>query len=227
MPIGARIRPHFSRPSADLVEAFKPMNSADVSDATERIYTADGAIRRVSPGPVPGPALVGPALTVSVRPEDHLMLHAAIDLAQPGDVIVVSTGGGSPSALMGELVCAWARHRGVAGIILDAPVRDVDLLSLPVFARGSHPRAPGRSAPGEVGYPISLGGVPVHPGDIVVADNDGIVFVPQSDAPLVLERTRGVVERDIKNRKLVTDGTWDRTWIPKALQAAGVTFEEE
>lgn len=225
MPIGARVHSGFQRPDPALVAQFAGLPSCDVSDAAGKFYVADAGIKRVGG---PGGVLVGPAVTVHCRPDDNLMIHAAIDLAaRPGDVIVVSAGGGLSTALVGELVTLWARKRGVAGFVVDGAVRDCELLAVPAFARGTTPRAPSRQAAGEVGYPVGIGGVGVHPGDIIVADSDGVVVVPQQDAAGVLARAKAVREKDFRSRTDIDAGTYDRSWLAGALKAAGVTADEE
>jgi len=218
MPIGARIRSHFRRPPQELVASFARLAACDVADATGRHFVADPAIKAMGRS---GP-LVGTAVTVLCRPEDNLMIHAAIDLALPGDVIVVSAGGGTTTALVGEMVSRWARHRGVAGFIIDGAVRDVEALALPTYARGTNPRAPFKVAAGEVGYPVGIGGLTVSSGDIVVADADGVVVVPQDDAAAVLARARALAAHDVAARSAIDNGTYDRLWVGPALKAAGV-----
>jgi RraA family protein len=221
MPVGARIRSRFPRPDAELVTAFAGLAASDVADALGRLGIADPAITWTGGGK----RLAGPALTVLCRPDDNLMIHAAIDRAQPGDVIVVAAGGGAQTALIGEMLSRWAKERGVAGFVIDGPVRDVDAMVLPVLARGTSPRAPFRVAPGEVGYPVGLGSVAVHPGDIIVADADGVVVVPLADAAAVLAKAQAVGRKDEQDRAAMAAGTYDRSWVHPALKAAGV--EEE
>lgn len=221
MPIGARIRPEFERPDPALVKGLAACGSSDLADAMGRLHTVDASLRSLG---VEG-RLCGPALTVLTHPDDNLMIHAAIDLARPGDVIVVSGGGGLQTALVGEMVVAWAKERGVAGFIIDGAVRDVEALSLPVYARGSSPRAPFKVAPGEVGYPVGLGGLAVMPGDIVLADADGVVVIPREDGPLVLKRAQAVLAGDVEARAAMASGTYDRSWVAKALFQAGVDLE--
>lgn len=229
--IGARIRTAFSRPDPALLAAFRALPASDVADATGRLYVVEPGIRFVGGGsggnPGPGtPLLVGPALTVLTRPDDHLMVQAAIDLAEPGDVIVVSAGG-STTAMIGELMSVWAARRGVAGFVIDGSVRDVNSLAVPTFARGVSPRAPFRAAAGEIGFPIGLGGLAVAAGDIVVADADGIVIVPQRDAASVLERAQAVQSAGTRSLADIDAGTFDRSWLFGALRTAGVTTNRD
>jgi regulator of RNase E activity RraA len=222
MTIGARVRSSFNRPSQALVDRFVGLAACDVADAAGRLYVADPAIRHVGGAG----RLVGTALPVLCQPFDNLMIHAAIDMAQPGDVIVISAGGGTQTALVGELVSLWAKQRGVAGFVVDGAVRDVDALAVPVFAKGINARAPGKSAPGEVGYSVSLGGVTVNPGDIIVADSDGVAVVPLADAEAVLAAVAGVIAKDHASKQQMNDGTFDRTWVAVALKVAGVEGEQ-
>lgn len=222
MPIGARIRRNFTRPDPTLVAEFRELTASDVADAAGRFFIA-GGIRHMGGGT----RLFGPALPVLIRPGDHLMVHAAIDRARPGDVIVVSTGGDEMTAVIGEVMSVYAQTRGVAGFVIDGPVRDIEALAVPVFARGANPRAPLKAAPGEIGYPVAIGGVVVSPGDMVVADLDGVVVIPQADAAVVAAKTRTVVAGVKKNLEQIAAGNWDRSWVDAALKAAGVEEEQE
>lgn len=221
MPIGARIQSHFQRPDPALVAALAGYSTCDLADAMGRFHMADPAIR-----PMAGAGrLAGPALTVLTRPDDNLMIHAAIDLAEPGDVLVISAGGGVQTALVGELVAAWAAQRGLAGFVIDGPVRDIEALALPTYARGCSVRAPFKKAAGEVGYPVGLGGVAVMPGDIVVADDNGVVIIPKDDAPDVLQRVQAIAAGDEQSRAAMAAGQFDRSWVKEATRAAGVAEE--
>lgn len=218
MPVGARIRASFPRPDAATLAALAGVSSCDAADALGRLAVVDPGIHRLAGRGI----LVGPALPVLCRPDDNLMIHAAIDLAQPGDVIVVSAGGGSQTALVGELVSTWAKIRGVAGFVIDGAVRDVEALQVPAFARGTSPRAPFKVAPGEVGFPVGLGGVAVAPGDIVIADADGVVVVPQAEAAEVLTRLAAVRQAEQSVKADMASGTDGRAWVAQALEKAGV-----
>ncbi|MDA0629289.1 RraA family protein, partial [Acinetobacter baumannii] len=122
------------------------------------------------------------ACTVRVFPGDNLMVHKSLDIAQPGDIVVVTAGGSNMNAILGDMICTKAKHRHIAGFIVDGLIRDLpDILPLdfPVWARGTTPIGPLHRGPGEVNYPIACGGVVVNPGDLVVADDAGIVAIPQ------------------------------------------------
>jgi regulator of RNase E activity RraA len=147
----------------------------------------------------PGYHLSGPALTVRTRPGDNLMIWKAIDIAKPGDVLVIGAYGFTTTGCMGDLVVTVAKAKGVAGIVCDGLCRDtagIRATELPTFVMGSVPSSPGKDGPGEIGGPISCGGVAVHSGDIIVGDEDGVVVVPQADAPAVVERLKQIEENE-------------------------------
>ncbi len=222
MPIGARIKTNYRRPDRDLLAAFAELNTADVADAMGRHFMVGAGIKHVGGGP----RAVGAALTVLCRPDDNLMIHAAIEFAQPGDVLVVSGGGETEIGLVGELLSAWAQKRGVAGLVVDGAVRDSYALRVPTFARGTSVRAPLKRNPGEVGFPVALPGVVVSPGDIVMADPDGVVIVPQVNAEQVLVQARRIAANNRATLHDIEQGCYDRSWLGIALRGAGVREEE-
>lgn len=170
--------------TADLVLRFAQLPAANIGDAQERTGTASG----LHPIWV-GAKLAGPAYTVWTRPGDNLYIHKALDNAQPGDVIVVNGGGDTSRALIGDLIGIRAKNLGIAGFVIDGAVRDAEALaecSLPVFARSTTPAGPYKHGPGRLQEPVAICGVVVTPGDVVVADADGVVVVRRQDAPQVL-----------------------------------------
>ncbi|MDP2261827.1 MAG: RraA family protein [Hydrogenophaga sp.] len=179
----------------------------------------------------PSMRFAGPALTVEVRPGDNLMIHAAMALAQPGDVIVVDGKGDLTSALMGEIMCQQCVALGVAAVVIDGAVRDSEAireLAFPMYAAGLNPNGPTKYVPGRVNHPVSLGGVTVHPGDLVVGDADGVTVIERAKAasllPLAEEKVAAETRRiaDIRSRKALRP-----QWLEGALRAAGVIGEGE
>ena len=173
----------------------------------------------------------GPALTVEVRPGDNLMIHAALALARPGDVIVVDGKGDLGSALMGEIMSRQAMALGVAAVVIDGAVRDseaIRALGFPMFAAGLNPNGPTKSVAGRLNHPVSIGGVTVKPGDLVVGDADGVTVIEREKAaamlPLAAEKVTAETRRiaDIQSRKALRPG-----WLDGALRAAGVLREGE
>jgi regulator of RNase E activity RraA len=161
---------------------------------------------------------------VKTAPGDNLLVHKALDVARPGDVIVVDAGGFADHAIIGELMAARARQRGIAGLVIWGAIRDSAELgagSYPVFACAVTHRGPYKNGPGEINVPVVMGGMPVHPGDIVVGDADGLVAVPQDQAERVLASAQAILQKETAAMKQMQDGTVDRSWVDKALREKG------
>jgi len=223
MTAGFRILPMPRRPSPALVAALGEMVPAHLSDNMSRLQGAAAAIRPMHRGG----RLAGVALTVRVPPGDNLMVHKAIDIAQPGDVIVVDAGGALEQAIIGDIMTSHAAKRGVAGFVIDGAIRDADELAardFPVYGRGVTHRGPYKNGPGEIGVPVSIGGMVVNPGDIVVGDGDGVVAVPQADAEAVLAAAREQKKKEDATLAAIAAGTIDRKWVDETLRAKGCEF---
>jgi regulator of RNase E activity RraA len=208
------------RVAPELVEAFRGKAAANVGDAQGRFRFMDpGIVTRT------GLPLCGVAVTVNARPGDNLMVHKALEVAQPGDVVVVCTNGNTTSAVFGELMGHTAVGAGVGGIVVDGAIRDVDglkALGLPAFSRTVTPGGCDKDGPGEIGVPISCGGVPVLPGDLVVGDEDGVVVVPREDVPAVLAAVEALEERERKRIAEIQGGGLFKAEIDETLRARGV-----
>ncbi len=194
-PSPVRVAPAHDRPPAPLVERFRGVPVATVGDAQERLWVLDGGISAMWHGA----ACAGPALTVYTRAGDNLAVHRALDLARPGDVLVVNGQGDTTRALLGGLMAARARQLGLAGIVVDGAVRDVDEIAsaeLPVFARASVPAGPYKNGPAEIGVPVACGGVVCSPGDIVCGDADGAAVVPQARARQVADAICAILRHE-------------------------------
>lgn len=218
--VGMRIFPHINRPTAALIEGFAGLPVANIADNMNRMSCMDAKLRPLNDIP-----LLGPAFTVKSRPGDNLMLHKALDLAQPGDIVVVDAQGDLSNSIMGELMALWAKQRGLGGFIVDGAIRDVGALKkmgMPIYAAGVTPAGPYKDGPGEINVPVVCGGVVVHPGDILVGDEDGIVVINPRDAESLLEKSRAKSRKEQQDVAAITRMTWDRTWVDKALQERGV-----
>jgi len=216
---GFRILPAPKRPSAALLKQFKNVVVAHLSDNMGRLQGAVDLLPMHKGG-----QMLGVALTVRVPPGDNLMVHKAIDIAQPGDVIVVDAGGEVTTAIIGEIMTTLAAKRKVAGMVIDGAVRDSGALarnSFPVYARGVSHRGPYKDGPGEINVPISIGGMVVNPGDIVVGDDDGFVAVSQADAPALIALAWKKAKEEDATLKAIAKGTVDRSWVDKSLKAKG------
>lgn len=220
---GLRMRQASARPDRDVVEGLSEFETPSISDLMNRLYAVNSAITCLTPGL---PPLAGPACTVKVLPGDNLLVHAALDVAAPGDVVVVDSGGFGPAAVLGDLVATKARHRGIAGFVVDGLVRDLPgilaLGDLPVYARGVTPIGPLHRGPGEIGYPVSIGGIVVQAGDVVVADLNGITIVPLEDAAAVLLRLRERAAAEAEYVAAVARGQFSNSWVDDTLRSAGV-----
>ena len=200
-----------------LVTRFEALPAAAVSDAMQRDPGVTG-LRLMSAGCVgtQRKSMAGLAVTVRTRPGDNLALHVALDLARPGEVIVVDGGGELRNALLGELIVTYAMRRGIAGIVVDGAIRDSEQLlqlPLPVYARGVSHRGPYKSGPGWVNPPVSVGGTVVCRGDVIVGDADGVVSVSADRAAIVAERAESIVGSELAQQELIDGGDWDRSWI--------------
>jgi RraA family protein len=223
---GFRVRTECTRVAPEVVAALGRYETPDISDLMNRLYTMVADIR-----PMTGPNLpiLGTAITVKTYPGDNLMVHKALDVAKPGDVIVVDTGGARRTAVLGDLVSAKARHRGIGGFVVDGLIRDLpgilELKDLPVFARGVTPVGPLHRGPGEINYPVAVGGIVVQPGDAIVGDLNGVVVVPKDSAPEILQRLEDHAEANASYTAAVARGEFSNAWVDKLLADNGLTPE--
>ncbi len=221
MTLGFRIKQRARKVDATVVERFRALPVANVSDSMSRMFGAGPTLR-----PLPsGGMLAGPTLTVKTRPGDTLMVHKALLLAEPGDVIVVDAGGDLTNALIGELMLSYARAKGAAGVIVNGAVRDLGWIranDFPVYAAGVTHRGPYKEGPGEINVPISLGGMVVEPGDLLLGDEDGLVCVPFVDTETVHRAASAKHAAETKQYEDTVAGRLDpKTWVDEALRKLG------
>lgn len=174
--------------------------------------------------------LAGPAFTVEVRPGDNLMIHAALALALPGDVIVVDGKGDLSCALTGALMAAHAQKAGIAGFVLDAAVRDTEECSrgsFPIFAAGANPNGPLKNSGGRINWPVSLAGTSVNPGDLIVGDADGVVVVPRETAAGIVAAAQAKVDAEAERMKAIGRGELAQGWVAESLRSLGVIGKDE
>jgi len=168
--------------------------------------------------------LAGPALTVKARPGDNLMLHYALNIAEPGDVIVVDAGGDLTNALIGEMMVAYALKRGVAGIVINGAIRDAANIGagdFPLFAAGISHRGPYKDGPGEINVPIAIDGMVIEPGDLIIGDDDGLLCVPYDHVAEVYDRAAAKHAAEEKQMQQIAAGTNDRSWVLETLKKKG------
>ena len=220
MTIGFRILERRKKVALDIAKEFLTLPVANVSDSMWRL-TAGGS--RLRPMHKSG-QMAGPALTVKSRPGDNLMLHKAIDMAEPGDIIVCDAGGDLTNSLMGELMLAHAMKRGVGGFVLDGAVRDVEAfldVNLPVFAAGVSHRGPYKDGPGEINVSVAIDGMVIEPGDLVIGDWDGVLSIPLDDVDSILKKTNEKQAAEAVDMAKIEAGEWDRSWVDKTLKDRG------
>ena len=218
--LGFRIFTDVPRMPPELVEAFRGKASANVADAMGRFHFMDpGIVSRT------GLPICGVAVTVSARPGDNLMVHKALQVAGPGDVVVVSTNGCTTSAIFGEMMGTTAVGARLGGIVVDGAIRDVEglkALGFPAYSRTVSPGACVKDGPGEINVPVSCGNTVVMPGDLVVGDEDGVVVVPREDAADVLERVNALEAGETKRIAAIRAGELFKAEIDDTLRARGV-----
>lgn len=213
--------PEFERVPAELVERARAFQSAILCDVFGRRGTLNARVQALNPSM----KVAGPAFTVEVRPGDNLMFHVALALASPGDVIIVDGKGDDTCALFGELMVAQSRAAGHAGLVVDAACRDTDTLAggtFPIFAAGRNPCGPTKGLAGTMAKPISVGGAPVQPGDLVVGDADGVVVIPRADVAAVLEAAEKKLAAEKLRLDEVAQGELVSPWLNAALRSAGL-----
>lgn len=223
MSIGFQIHERTRTASGALVAEFAKLPVANVSDCMSRLTAAGPTLRPMHRSG----GLAGVALTVKSRPGDNLMLHKAIDMAVPGDVIVLDAGGDVTNSVMGELMLAYAIKKGMTGFVLNAAIRDAGAFletNLPTFAAGITHRGPYKDGPGEINVPVSLGGMIIEPGDIIIGDWDGVLCVPQEAAAEILKKAQEKMQAESLQMKAILDGKNDRSWVDATLEKLGCTF---
>jgi regulator of RNase E activity RraA len=211
----------FDRVTPDQVAQAARYPVAVVGDMAGRRGAMNARIQALGPGM----KLAGPAFTVECRPGDNLMVHVAAAIARPGDILVVDARNDQTCALIGELLVAQLRAAGVAGAVTDSAVRDTAELAhgpMPIFASGRNPCGPTKNVPGRLGIPISCGGAPVSPGDLVLGDEDGVMVIPRAEVPGVLGQLDAKMAAEAQRLKEISEGRLISPWVDEAMRAAGI-----
>jgi regulator of RNase E activity RraA len=220
---GFRIHRRIDRPDAETAAKLGEFDTATISDLMNRLYTMVPAVRNMTD---PSLRVRGPACTVKVYPGDNLMVHKSLDVAEAGDVVVVDTSASGLTAVLGDLVCTKARHRRIAGFVVDGLIRDLERIQelgdFPVFARGVTPIGPLHRGPGEINHPIAAGGVVVNPGDLVVGDLNGVVVVPRELTEEMVRRLEARRSTEADYTAAVARGDFSNEWVDAILAEGGV-----
>jgi len=201
-----------------IIAALRELPLAAISDNMHRNIGTIGLQPYHRPGEK---TMAGTAVTARSRAGDNLTYLRALEFCRPGDVLVIDGGGDLANAAVGGILSFYAAHIGLAGLVVDGAIRDVAEIrsrEFPVYARGVTHRGPYKDGPGEINVPVSVGGMVVHPGDIVVGDQDGLLAIPQEDAEGLIEKARGVLEAEERTMQAMREGRWDRSFID-ALEA--------
>lgn len=221
---GFRIMPLNHRADKELLHRFDGIATPLISDNMNRLQGMSSELRPLHKSMT----ILGTAFTVKTRAGDNLMVHKAIDMAEPGDIIVVDAGGDKTQAILGEIMMRIAMKKGLAGFIVDGTVRDSAAFyheDFPCFARGITHRGPYKEGPGEINVPVTVGGMIVHPGDVIVGDHDGVVAVPLDMAEDICNLALAQQEREVQIMESIENGTIDRSWINETLRKKGCAFE--
>ena len=215
------INKNFERVCAQLVARAAIFQPAVLSDVAGRRGAMHGRIQALRPHM----KLAGPAFTIDVRPGDNLMIHAALALAKPGDILVVDGKGDQTCALMGAIMMTAAKQLKLGGVVLDAAVRDtleLEELDFPVFSVGSNPNGPTKNIAGRVGHPISCGDVGVSAGDFIIADADGVMVVERHKLEGLLDLAEHKVKAEANRIAQIKLGKVAASWLNDSLIAAGL-----
>jgi len=220
------IRRKIDRVPASLVKAASKFQASILADVGGRRGTLSGRVQPLAKSM----KVAGPAFTVEVRPGDNLMIHAALALAKPGDVIVVDGKGDLSCALTGALMAAHAKKAGIAGFVIDGAVRDTEDCAkgdFPIFAAGCNPNGPLKNSGGRINWPVSVAGTTVNPGDLIVGDADGVVVVPRETAAEILKGAQAKVDSEDQRMKAIGRGEVAQAWVGETLKTLGVLGKDE
>ena len=208
--------------SAEFVEKFRAIPVANISDVMSRM-TAGGARLRPMHNGAP---LAGPALTVRTRPGDNLMVHKALELAAPGDVVVVDAGGDLTNAIIGEIMTTYAATKKLGGIVINGAIRDAAAIragALPVYAAGITHRGPYKDGPGDINSTIAIDGMTIAPGDLILGDEDGLLCIAYDSLEDIYQAASAKNALEETMFADIRAGRLDQSWVDKRLTALGCT----
>lgn len=221
MTLGFRILARARKVSEDTANKYRDVPVACVSDVMSRMSAGGPQLRPMHAKGV----LSGPALTVKTRPGDNLMIHKALMMIEPGDVIFVDAGGDLTNALVGELMLSHAMMAGAAGMVIHGSIRDhgwIHAHHFPVYAGGITHRGPYKDGPGEINVPLAVGGMVIHPGDLILGDDDGLVCVPYDSTDIVYAAAKKKADGEAVTLANTLSGKLDpKLWVDVALKKLG------
>lgn len=226
---GFRIATEINRPEGDAIRLLGKYPVANIGDGYGRRAIMDTGLKPLNPAL----KMSGVAITIETHPADNLMIHAALKIAQKGDILVINAFGCLSNGVFGGLMTAMALRKELGGIVIDGSVRDSEELTasgLPIYSRGVSPMGGSKHGPGQVNFPVSCGGVVVNPGDIIIGDADGIIVIPQEDAEIAAEAAQKKLEDEQKRIEAIREGPIEGIypgWLIPSLVEQGVLKEGE
>ena len=224
--IGLKVLKRRRAVPAELALQFIGVPVSNVSDCMSRLFGGGARLRPMHSG-LP---MSGPALTVRTRPGDNLMIHKALQMAAPGDIIVVDAGGDLSNAVIGDLMVGVALQRGLGGFVINGAIRDARAVregDLPIFAAGVTHRGSYKNGPGEINVPIAIDGMVIEPGDLIIGDDDGVLCVPFDHVQSVLDEARKKADAEAVKAKAIAAGQFDTAWIDATLNRLGCQIEAQ
>ena len=219
--VGFRYRTDIHRPDSERIAALASYSTCNLADGMQKMYVMDSGIKPICPTH----KICGPAVTVNISIGDNLMLHKALGLVRPGDILVIDAQGCTTFSACGGIMMLRMKKLGVAGIVVDGSVRDIEdirEIGLPVYARGIVPQGGGKAGPGQINFPVSCGGVAVLPGDVIVADDNGVVCVPQDDIEAVAEGVKVKLAKEEKSYAEIAAGQLVKGDVDDILSKKGI-----
>lgn len=222
--IGLKVLKRRRAVPAELALQFIGVPVSNVSDCMSRLFGGGAGLRPMHSGR----PMSGPALTVRTRPGDNLMIHKALQMAAPGDIIVVDAGGDLSNAVIGDLLVGVAVQRGLGGLVINGAIRDARAVregDFPIFAAGVTHRGSFKDGPGEINVPIAIDGMVIEPGDLIIGDDDGVLCVPFDHVQSVLCAARKKADAEAVTAKAIAAGQLDTAWIDAKLNQLGCLIE--
>ena len=205
------------------IHALRGIPTSVISDVLGRTLVANG-ILPINRAPI---SVCGSAFTIKVHRADNLMVHKALQMVGPGDVMVIDAEGDTDCAVVGEILMTVAKSRGVLGIVVDGAVRDIDGFDeqgFPCWAKGVSLRGPLKDGPGTINTTIPIGGMVVNPGDIILGDRDGVIAVPPSLAIEAARLGHEKIKQEQETLKKIAAGQYATPWVDELLKKKGVTL---
>lgn len=226
---GFSIVTEVERPAVSIVQDLSQYSVALLGDGIGRFSVMDSGIKPLKRTV----RMCGPAITVEIHPADNLMVHAAMKIAQKGDIIVINARGNTENGIYGDILNSVAQRKELGGIVVDGAIRDcveIEASGMPVFCRAISPLGGGKEGPGQVNIPVSCGGIVVAPGDVVVGDGDGVVVIPSHMLQSALDGARNKIDAEKKRLETIANGKDEDiypSWLIPILMEKGVLKDSE